>query len=344
MNKYINYLWIILVLCTISLNAGDVARKGTTGADQLLIPVGARGIATGGAFVANLTGLESIYYNPAGLDVNHTHEAMFNNMSYLADIQVNYFAVAASLGDLGTLALSFKTLDFGDIELTTFEQPDGVPGRTYSPSFLTTTLTYSKIVTDRISVGANFKAISEQILNTSALGFALDMGVQYRFNEQLSLGAAVKNIGTNMNYAGADLQGNTGIPNGQLGSTGSSGNYEIITEYFQIPSYFDLSLAYRISINEQNYLQSAATFTANSSLEDKFNFGLEYGFMNSFFVRGGYNVMAENTSESIYGFTLGAGVNYEFSEGMGVSFDYAFREVKDFPDPNHVFTVKLALK
>ena len=39
-----------------SIYAGDVARKGTTGAEQLLIPVGARGIATGGAFVSNLVG------------------------------------------------------------------------------------------------------------------------------------------------------------------------------------------------------------------------------------------------------------------------------------------------
>ena len=44
---------IILLLITfgiVNALAGDASRKGTTGADQLLIPVGARSIATGGAF------------------------------------------------------------------------------------------------------------------------------------------------------------------------------------------------------------------------------------------------------------------------------------------------------
>ena len=41
---------LILILIATSIYAGDVARKGTTGAEQVLIPVGARGIATGGAF------------------------------------------------------------------------------------------------------------------------------------------------------------------------------------------------------------------------------------------------------------------------------------------------------
>ena len=62
----------ILILITLSifstsLFAGDVSRKGSTGADQLLVPVGARGIGTGGAFHSSLYGLESVYYNPAGL-------------------------------------------------------------------------------------------------------------------------------------------------------------------------------------------------------------------------------------------------------------------------------------
>jgi len=29
---------------------------------------------------------------------------------------------------------------------------------------------------------------------------------------------------------------------------------------------------------------------------------------------------------------------------FGISFDYAFRDVKDFPSSNHVFTVKLAFE
>lgn len=332
---------LLLFMSSSLLLAGDVARKGTTGADQLLIPVGARGIATGGALLANITGLESIYYNPAGLDITGSSEAMFSYMNYLADIKVSYFAAAANMGDLGSLGLSFKSLDFGDIKETTAEMPDGT-GKTYSPAYFTAALTYSKIITDRISIGTNLKLISESIMNTSATGFAIDFGVQYRFNRQLAIGASVKNIGSNMRYTGDDLQGFTEIPNSFPGTP--TGTYEIVTSEFQIPSYFELSAAYNYNINEQNNLLLGSTYTVNNSFEDVMNFGAEYEFLNTLFLRGGYNLMMENTSQSIYGFTAGAGVNYTVSEGMGVTVDYAFRDVKEFPEPNHVFTVKLSLK
>ena len=82
-------LLIILTLLIATSVFGDVARKGTTGAEQLLIPVGARGIATGGSFLANISGLESIYYNPAGLDVIPRTEAMFSYVNYLGDINIS---------------------------------------------------------------------------------------------------------------------------------------------------------------------------------------------------------------------------------------------------------------
>lgn len=330
----------LLVLLYSTLYAGDVGRKGTSGAEELLIPVGARGIATGGAFLASLTGLESIYYNPAGLDLTPRTEAMFSYMTYIADINVSYFAISTSLGDLGSIALSFKTLDFGKIPVTTADFPDGT-GQTYSPGFITSALTYSKVLTDRISVGTNLKLISESIQNASAIGFALDMGVQYKFNDFLSMGASLKNVGTNMQFTGQGLNTSTTVPGTGLSS--SDGEYSIVTEPFQIPSYFELSLAYNHNFNEQNSVIIATTYTANNSYEDVAHFGMEYSFMNNFFVRGGYNLSMQNTSDSIYGFTAGAGVQYETDGNIGVAFDYAYRDVKDFPTANHIFTVKLSL-
>jgi opacity protein-like surface antigen len=332
---------LILILIATSIYAGDVARKGTTGAEQVLIPVGARGIATGGAFLANITGLESIYYNPAGLDVYPQTEAMFSYVNHLADINISYFAIGTTLGDIGSIGFDLKSFDFGDIPVTTENFPDGT-GETYSPSFLTIGFTYSKVLTDRISIGTNLKLITENIQNTNATGFALDAGVQYRFSEALMIGAAVKNIGSDMNYSGQDLADRTGIPGSIPGS--SSGSYEIITEGFQIPSFFQLSMTYALNVNEQNNLLFAGAYTANNSFEDIANLGLEYGFMNNFFVRGGYNFLVQNASEYIYGFTFGAGLDYKIGGEVGFAFDYAFRDVKDFPTANHVFTIKLSFQ
>jgi opacity protein-like surface antigen len=324
-----------------SVFAGDVSRKGTTGAEELLIPVGARGIATGGAFVANLTGLESLFYNPAGLDVVPRTEAMFSYTSYLADINISYFAIGTSLGEIGSIAFDLKSFDFGDIPVTTVQFPDGT-GQTYSPTFLTFGISYSKVLTDRIAIGTNFKFITENIQNASATGFAVDAGVQYRFTPGFMLGVTVKNIGTNMQFSGEDLRTRTDIPGSTPGS--ANGTYQIVAETFQIPSFFELALTYNVNLNEQNNLLLASAFVANNSLEDVLNFGLEYGFTNTFFVRGGYNLLLENSSDSIYGLTFGAGIDYSASTDLSIIFDYAFRDVKEFPSPNHIFTVKLGFQ
>jgi opacity protein-like surface antigen len=71
---------------------------------------------------------------------------------------------------------------------------------------------------------------------------------------------------------------------------------------------------------------------------------MEYGFMNNFFVRGGYGYQVENQDESIYGLTFGAGVDYNIGAGVGIVFDYAYRAVQEFATANQIFTVKLMFK
>ena len=330
---------ILLVTCSALMYAGDPSRKGTTGAEQLLIPVGASGIATAGAFVSNMVGLDAIYYNPAGLSHMKGSEASFSYMSYLADVNISNFAIGTNLGEVGSLGFSIKTFDFGDIPVTTFDAPDG-DGSTFSPSLLTIGLTYAKVITDRVSIGVTGKVINENIMDVSATGFALDFGVQYRFPSNLSIGAAVKNIGTNMKYSGQNLRYKSALPESQPGSKDAS--WEAVTEEFQIPSFFELSLAYAYNVDEENMLQAGATFRNNNDSEDQMKFGLEYGFNNMFFVRGGYDMLLKNSSSSIFGFSAGAGVHYTTS-GIGLTFDYAYQAVKDFPNPIHTFTLKLAL-
>lgn len=340
--KKISFLILLLVLGSNLVFAGDVSRKGTNGAEQLLVPVGAKSIATGGAFISDVKGVEAIYYNPAGLDLAGRSEAMFSYMNYLADIKVSYFALSANLGDYGTFGLSLKTFNLGDIPITTFEQPDGT-GATYSPTLLTAGLSYSKQITDRVSAGATVKIIHEAITNVSATGAALDFGVQYKFPNNMRLGVAVTNIGTNMRYSGPDMQQKMEIPGNPPGF--GFGVFEPSTEEFQIPSYFELSTSYKYDFNQQNYLMVAGKFTNNNFFEDVLSFGLEYGFLNTFFLRAGYNYLVESKPEdNLYGLTLGAGVSYSIEGSVFLDFDYAYRAVRDFPTgAQHIFTIKLGL-
>jgi hypothetical protein len=119
-------------------------RIGTNAASELLIPVGARYIAMGGASLAMVKGVEAIFWNPAGLArADYTASATFSRMTYIADMNLNYVAVAAKFGGLGSIGFSIKALDIGDILVTTEEFPDGT-GATFSPQFIVGALTYSR--------------------------------------------------------------------------------------------------------------------------------------------------------------------------------------------------------
>ncbi len=323
--------------------AGDAARRGTNGADQLLIPVGARSIATSGAFLADVSGVEAIYYNPAGLGSMVGTQAMFDYTSYIADISISYLAVGTTLGDFGSIGLTYKSINFGDIPVTTVDNPDGT-GQTYSPSYITAGLTYSKALTDRVIAGVNFKVIYEGIMNTYASGWAIDFGVQYHFNKNLSLGVSVANIGDNMEYSGEDLKIKTPVVGSRLG--GGNGVYEADTEPFQIPSYFELSAAYRFFFNEKSKLGLGATFRNNNNMDDQIRVGAEFSFMDMFFVRGGYNYYTGNGDDYLFNsFSAGAGIRWEMLDGVEIMFDYAYRDVTaDALSANNIFTITLGIK
>jgi len=324
--KRIQIILSMLLGCGL-LYAGDTSRKGTTGADQLLIPVGAKTVATAGAFMASTTGTEAIYINPAGLSGSESSEALFSYTDYIAGMKLAYFSAAYYMGDLGSVGLSFKNLNFGDIPITTAANPDGL-GATYSPSFFVLGLTYSKAITDRVRAGVNMKYINESIMATGANGLAFDFGVQYKFLGNLWLGVALKNIGSDMRYTGTDLQSKTQVPNATPTSYGS-GIYEPVTESFELPSIFELSFSYLFEISQDNSLMLAALYRNNNALEDEVCVGGDLTVIKMIHIRGGYEYLTQNQSDSEYGLCLGAGLEYNVSN-LIVNVDYAYRSLKSF--------------
>ncbi len=321
--------------------AANKNRIGTAGAQELLIPVGARGVAIGASSSLFLKGADAIYWNPAGLSrMDRGVEAMFSQMSYLADIGVSYGAVAVQAGDFGTLGFSLKSLGFGDIPVTTVEYPDGT-GEQYSPTFLTLGLTYSRLLTDRISVGATAYLLSEKILNMSASGIVFDVGIQYQNLgvQGLNLSVAVKSIGPNMKYDGSNAYVRADLSTDQRGLN----TYKLETAGFEMPTNLEIGLGYAPRFDEKNSLNVGVGFRNNNYLQDEWNVGAEYSFMGIFFARGGYTFSPETTTDIagenayIYDWTAGAGVHYDVG-GVVLSFDYGYRAVKYF-DGNHVFTL-----
>ena len=113
------------ILIASTLFAGTIRSSGTAGAAQLLIPVGAENIAVSNANVATVSGVEALFQNPAGIaKYDGSAQAMAGTMSYLADINVTNFGILTKFGKIGTVGLSVKSLDFGDIPVTTYNETE----------------------------------------------------------------------------------------------------------------------------------------------------------------------------------------------------------------------------
>ncbi len=173
MKNILKILLAFILVLAMDAFAGGGKRTGTGGASELLIPVGPRGIAMAEANIATSTGIEALFWNPAGVALMQNNaDVIFSHMNYIADIGVEYAAVAANFEGLGVLSFSIKSLGVGDILVTTTENPDGT-GETFSPTFIVAGLSYSRQLTETISVGLTGNFISERMADVSASGFAL---------------------------------------------------------------------------------------------------------------------------------------------------------------------------
>lgn len=337
---------LLLILLIFGFTAAEIFgsgqnRAGTAGAPELRIPVGARYLGLNGAAIATVSGLEAIYWNPAGVDVSTTDaNAMFSYRQYFADMSMNFAAVSGRLGDLGSFGLSFRSLNIGDIAVTTEDQPDGT-GQIFSPSYFILGLTYSKQLTDRISIGTNFNIISENIDKVNSTGFSFDFGVQYNnlFDVQgFAVGVAVKNLGPTMTFSG---NGTYVLANDPTSSRGPT-YLRFDAASAELPSEIGIGLSYLRHFDEENSVTVAAAFQNNNFTYDDYKFGAEYSFKDLLFVRVGYLASFQSTDQTPniwQNYTLGVGVNTKEFSSVDLSVDYAYVPVKYF-DANNVFSLR----
>jgi len=339
-NVILALLSAILIFAT-QVFAGGQNRAGTSAAPELLIPVGARYLAMAGAPVASATGVEAVFWNPAGVDIaSKTANAIFSYRTYIADISFSYLAVSGRFG-FGTLALSLRSLNIGDIPVTTESTPDGT-GEIFSPTYFVAGLTYSRQLSDRISIGLSANVVSESFAQVSSSGIAFDVGVRYSdilAIQGLELGVAVKNIGPAMKYGGAGLWVSANASGSQRGVT----LYKVEAAAFELPSVVEIGAAYRMTPSEGSQLTVSSTFQNNNFAYDEYRIGAEYSYDQMFFLRAGYLMGATATTERpdiFEKYTLGAGVSFTDVGGTDVSVDYAFVPVKFF-DTNHVIALRV---
>lgn len=319
--------------------AGNKNRVGQAGAGELLINPWTRSSGMAGANGAFATGLEATHLNVSGLAANTGTEILFSRTNWFSGsgINMNAFGVAQGLGDNGgTIALSVMTMGFGDIEVTTVDNPEGGLG-TVTPRVMTFAISYARNFSNSISGGATIKSISESINNAKAGGVCLDMGVKYVTGEfdKLKFGISLKNVGPKMKFEGDGFSMTTIIEDEEF-------TIEQRSESFELPSLLNIAASYDVLLGAvadstdetampDHRITFAGNFTANSFGKDQVRFGAEYGFKNMFMGRIGYvyeegimNVETRSTFNS--GLTAGVGMDVPISSsGNKFGIDYSYR-------------------
>jgi hypothetical protein len=311
-------------------------RVGTTAASFLEIGVGGAGSAMGEAYVSACRDLSSAYWNPAGLSSMNRTEIQFTYQPWIADITLTQAAAGIVLPRMGTFCLSFTGMNYGRTGVTTLDQQDGT-GETYSASDLAIGFSYARKLAQWFGFGASFKYVTSGIWHMRASAAAVDLGVLVSTpffspdnsrENGLAIGMSISNYGTRMKYDGLDLLRPIDIAPDQ------AGNYKDIEGKYSLQAW-ELPLLFRIGISaiplktaHSRILLSVDALHPNNNSESV-NAGAEYRLTlpggSAVSVRGGYHGLFMD--ESVYGLTLGGGVELALMRNRLLRLDYAYKSM-----------------
>jgi hypothetical protein len=242
------------------------------------------------------------------------------------------------ISTVGTLGLSFTFLNMGDFEQTTEYQPEGT-GINFNANSFAIGLSYARQLTDNFMIGFTGKYIKENIYNSSAQGFAVDVGALFvtPFNG-LRLGLSISNFGTKMQMSGDDMLVQVDI-DPTIDGNNPNINANIQTDEFDLPLLFRFGLAMDVIDTESNRLTLAIDALHPNDNAESVNVGGEYTYDDLISFRGGYRALFLADSEE--GFTVGGGLQFDIS-GLGIQLDYAYEDFNRLGDIQK-FTIFLKL-
>ena len=315
-------------------------RQGTRGANFTHIGIGARAGAMAGAVGSSTLGPMAWFWNPGGASVTEEFQLVAGRQNLYEDLDITQSYAAFSLPLLGgNVGFSLNTLSSGDILRTTEANPFGerLGGASFQWTSTVAGIGYARRLTDRLSVGGQAKYIREGITDAGTSWAAIDVGTQ--FNTGLYgvvLGGAIKNIGGTSRAKGAVIQ--RVITTSDNSALTESRRVDLYTRMTEIPVIFQFSLGSEIlgtansllgGAGGSNTLTGEVAVTDGTDISTQYALGLEYGFRNIVFLRGGKRMFNDDRDRgSGYGaIGLAGGFGLRFPVwGRPVRFDYSYQD------------------
>ena len=287
MKKTFRIIAVIALLTVVSLpavQAGNDDRRGTAGTSELLINPWARSAGWGGVNTACGRGLDAFFTNIAGITSVATTEVGYTNTIYAggktglnSGASINSFGLVQRVFDRGVLGVYVFAMNFGDIDVTTYDSPDAGMNGTFSPTFMNLNIAYAHAFTTSIKGGAVIKVISESTADVTGSGVAFDAGIQYVTGEddELKFGIALRNIGFGFSFEGS------GLSLTMVNDAGNPMSVEFRSEDMEMPTNFSIGMSYDFLFEKWDQrFTLAGNFTSNAFSKDLIVVGGEYSMLD----------------------------------------------------------------
>ena len=315
-------------------HAQEVKQVGTSAAAFLRIPVGAKGIAMGSAFTAIADDGSAMFWNPGNI-ANQTKRSLFVHHSpWLPGLGFYSVGFTLPMEDFGVFGINMVSLKSDEMDITTPQAPMGT-GETFTAASTAIGIAFAKSLTDRFSIGANFKYVNERIFHSSATAFAFDVGTVFVTPfRNVRFGVSVSNMGTKMQINGEDLNSYVDVAPTQGGNNNNI-VAELKTDRFDLPIIMRIGLAWDLRLSAGSRVTFACDGVNPNDNAQSLNVGFEYAtFKESLVLRGGFNELFLDDREK--GLTLGAGLKIPQTGNLDLSLGYAYEDFKYLGGVNHI--------
>jgi hypothetical protein len=255
----------------------SVESSASTGARFLDIPQSARYAAMGNAGTAAASGVESIFINPAGTCGGGNGILAAHN-SWLDGVLIENAAVSYLIMKGMAIGAALSYADEGTTDkygVDVYGNPVR-QGQVSGKSFILKG-NYSMQFLKNFSAGINMGFAGEYLGESAAGAFVTDIGLQYINGNGFGAGISAKNMGTKINN-------------------------------FDLAVPISGGICYKKEFTKEHSMTAAAEIESDTKANPVFGSGVEYAFLDSYFLRVGYSTDNTDSKEGISGIRAGAGI------------------------------------
>ncbi|MFU8813062.1 MAG: PorV/PorQ family protein [Balneolaceae bacterium] len=319
-------LWLLPGVGAGEAEAQVISRSGTSAGQFLTIPVGARAAALGSAVTATAEDATALFWNPGALALAD-RQVMVEHAEWFPGLSHNFAGVVLPLPNKAVVGLHVVALSVDDMEETTFDQEEGT-GRFFSAGSYTVGVSYAQFLMDDFAFGGTIKYVHESIDNSSAGGFAIDLGTHFVTPfDGIRFGVRLANFGEKLNIDGRDLTTTVDIDPGSQGNNNQI-DARLDTDDFDMPLMLQVGLAWDAVQSRELRATVMADGVSPSDDKQSVNVGVELAFFEELFaLQAGLGELFKG-DDRMNRYAFGGQVAYSLQSGVKLNIGYALSDHK----------------